>query len=225
MPIPDVAFGFDIDPDWGNAIRDATVPTGAVVMWTSSTPPDNWLLCDGSTASRSVYSDLFDVIGVAFGVGDGSTTFNLPDMRARFPLGYKVSDPDADPLAGTGGAAAITLTATELPAHDHGGATGGQSADHTHDDAGHTHNLGGLGNNDFAGRDSGSTIGLVVSAVADSIDSTLDDEGVTFTNLDDDFADIQGASVDHTHTIASAGTGSPYSNMPPFLVLNFVIKT
>lgn len=226
MPlIPDVADGFPIETDWGNAVRDATVPVGGIILWTTGTAPAGFLLCDGGTASRSVYSDLFNVVGTTFGVGDGSTTFNVPDMRARFPLGYKSGDPDADPFGGTGGEAAHTLLLSEVPFHDHGTDTGGQSDSHIHVDAGHTHNLGGLGNNDFAGRDSGSTIGLVVLAVADSIDATLDDEGVTFTNLDNDYADLGTESVDHTHSIGGAGGGDPFPSMPPFLVLSFIIKT
>ena len=52
---------------------------GSVKAWTANTPPDGWLICDGSEASRTVYSRLFSVIGVIYGPGGGSTTFNLPN--------------------------------------------------------------------------------------------------------------------------------------------------
>lgn len=79
------------------------VPTGAVVMFGGTAAPSGYLLCDGSAVSRSTYSALFAVIGTAYGVGDGSTTFNLPNMQQRFPLGKAASGTGAT-LGGTGGA-------------------------------------------------------------------------------------------------------------------------
>lgn len=226
MPfIPDVADDDPIEADYHNALRDATVPVGAVLAFAGAAAPTGFLLCDGSTASRSVYADLFDVIGTAFGAGDLTTTFNVPDLRARVPLGYKAADPDAGTLGGVGGEAAHTLLLAELPSHDHGGATGGQSATHNHDDAGHTHQLGGLGSTDFAGKYGASTECLVDKTIADGIDADLDADGVTFTNLDNDYADIGDASGDHTHTIAAAGGGDPLALLPPFVTLNYIIKT
>src|SRR5690606_25683019 len=67
-----------------------------------TTAPDDWLLCDGSAVSRSEYPRLFAVIGTAFGAGDGSTTFNLPDLQQRFPLGKGSSGTDSQ-LGETGG--------------------------------------------------------------------------------------------------------------------------
>jgi microcystin-dependent protein len=63
------------------------VPTGGMVMWGTASAPSGYLLCNGSAVSRSTYSALFAVVGTAFGSGDGSTTFNLPDFRDRFPVG------------------------------------------------------------------------------------------------------------------------------------------
>lgn len=67
------------------------IPIGTVLPNASSIVPEKWLLCDGSEVSRETYSDLFNAIGEIYGVGDGSTTFNLPDMRYRVPIG-EVSD-------------------------------------------------------------------------------------------------------------------------------------
>lgn len=63
-------------------VRGAFVPVGGAIIWTDSPadPPSGWLIADGSTVSRTVYADLFRLIGVSFGVGDGSTTFNLPNL-------------------------------------------------------------------------------------------------------------------------------------------------
>lgn len=55
------------------------IPVGTVVSYTQNTAPSGWLLCDGSAVSRSLYSDLFNVIGTSYGSGDGSSTFNVPD--------------------------------------------------------------------------------------------------------------------------------------------------
>lgn len=63
------------------------VPTGSVVAYGASTAPTGWLLCDGTAVSRSTYATLFGIVGTTFGSGNGSTTFNVPDLRSRFILG------------------------------------------------------------------------------------------------------------------------------------------
>jgi len=77
-------------------------PVGSIIMWTLATPPTNWLLCNGAAISRVGYQTLFQTIGTTYGVGDGSTTFNLPDLRQRFPLGLAAAG-TGSVLAGTGG--------------------------------------------------------------------------------------------------------------------------
>lgn len=63
------------------------VPIGVVLPYAGASAPTGFLLCDGSAVSRTTYSALFAIISTTFGVGDGSTTFNLPDMRSRMPIG------------------------------------------------------------------------------------------------------------------------------------------
>lgn len=63
-------------------------PSGMVVAFAGDTAPFGWLVCDGSTVSRKAYSDLFAVLGTAYGAGDGVNTFVLPDLRGRFVLGW-----------------------------------------------------------------------------------------------------------------------------------------
>lgn len=77
--------------------------------------PEGYLMCDGSAVSRTTYATLFGVIGTAFGAGDGSSTFNLPDLGGRVPLGVSQSHA----LGTTGGSETVTLTESELPAHVH----------------------------------------------------------------------------------------------------------
>ena len=76
---------------------------GTIIQYGSNTIPDGWLLCDGSAVSRTTYTELFDVIGTTFGAGNGSTTFNLPDLRGRIGVGKDSNDTDFDTLGETGG--------------------------------------------------------------------------------------------------------------------------
>lgn len=70
-----------------NNTGSVDTPAGVVSMYISGTPPSGWLICDGSAISRSTYAVLFAIIGTTYGTGDGSTTFNLPDIRGRVPVG------------------------------------------------------------------------------------------------------------------------------------------
>ncbi len=115
-----------LDNDWLN--DGPPVPIGSLLLWTTDTAPANYLLCDGSAVSRSTYATLFAVISTTYGVGDGSTTFNLPDLRGRLPLGQDdmggasanvVTHANADTLGGTEGSETHTLVTAELPAHTH----------------------------------------------------------------------------------------------------------
>ncbi len=72
------------DGSWGTPPVGAT---GTVTMFAGASAPADWLLCDGSAVSRTTYSALFAVTSTTFGIGDGSTTFNLPDLRSRIPVG------------------------------------------------------------------------------------------------------------------------------------------
>lgn len=96
-------------------------PTGVVRAFGTATIPGGWLLCDGSAVSRTTYARLFGVIGTKFGSGDGTTTFNLPSMDNHFIIGQDEEDADFDTVGETGGAATVTLTEANLPAHTHGG--------------------------------------------------------------------------------------------------------
>ena len=82
---------------------------GAIKPWTKTTAPDGYLLCDGSAVSRTTYADLFDVISTTYGAGDGSTTFNVPQLQGKMPQGY---DGNTYNLAGTGGANTVTVAVT-----------------------------------------------------------------------------------------------------------------
>lgn len=81
---------------------------------------EGYLWCDGAAVSRTEYADLFAEIGTKFGAGDGSSTFNVPDMRGRVAVGAGQGSALTDrPLASIGGAETHTLSEAELPTHDH----------------------------------------------------------------------------------------------------------
>lgn len=94
---------------------------GFIIQYATTTSPSGWLLCDGSAVSRTTYSALFSVVGTTYGVGNGSTTFNVPDLRGRVAVGYgQGSGLTNRTMANTGGAETHTLTTTEMPSHNHG---------------------------------------------------------------------------------------------------------
>ena len=80
-----------------------SLPAGVVQSYAGLSAPSGYLMCDGAAVSRTTYSALFSVIGVTYGAGDGSTTFNLPDLRQRFVL-TKAASGTGSVLATTGGA-------------------------------------------------------------------------------------------------------------------------
>lgn len=126
--------------DWNNlvtniiALKDAIdnapsgVPVGTIQTYAGATAPEGWLLAYGQEVSRTTYADLFAAIGETYGVGDGSTTFKLPDARGRVLVGKdnmggvsanRVVAAAGDTLGGSGGAEKHTLTIDEIPSHTH----------------------------------------------------------------------------------------------------------
>lgn len=88
---------------------------GEIIPYAGTTPPEKFLLCDGSAVSRSLYPELFSVIGTTYGSGDDSSTFNLPNLSGNVAVGASASH-----VIGTvGGQASVTLTSSEIPSHSH----------------------------------------------------------------------------------------------------------
>ena len=104
----------------------SVVPVGALFAWSTATAPTGYLLCYGQAVSRSTYSGLFAVVSTLYGVGDGATTFNLPDLRGRVVAALdNMGGSDAGRLSlantiGTAGGEQLhTMTEAELYAHTH----------------------------------------------------------------------------------------------------------
>lgn len=179
-----------------------TTPTGAISMFAGSSAPTDWLLCDGSAVSRTTYSGLFTVLSTTYGSGDGSTTFNLPDLKGKVPVGYNSADTSFDALGETGGAKTHTLTVAEMPSHTHT-----QNA-HTHTQNAHGHrarydNICASG----TAIDGGMSTGTQWKAANTWIEnSTATNQNTTATNQ-------------------NTGGGGAHNNLQPYIVLNYIIKT
>ncbi len=121
-------FYFYDGTSWDRMLKESRdpVPTGAIFSFPIATAPAGYLVCDGSAVSRATYADLFALIGVTYGNGNGSTTFNLPDYRGKFLRGFDDGagiDPDAasrtDRGDGTIGDAVGTLQSDDMGSHLH----------------------------------------------------------------------------------------------------------
>ena len=100
------------------------VPAGAIMAFAEGSTPDGWLYCDGSEVNRTgTYADLFALVGETYGNGNGSTTFNLPDLRGQTVVGEGTGDGlTARTLAATGGEENHVISVAEMAAHSHGAA-------------------------------------------------------------------------------------------------------
>jgi len=108
------------------------LPPGVLMPFAGVAPPAGWLVADGSAVSRADYPQLFAAIGITYGAGNGSTTFNLPDMRGRAPIGAGVGPGlTARSLGQTPGAETVTLARANLPNVGIGGTTS-SAGNHSH---------------------------------------------------------------------------------------------
>ncbi len=126
-------WGADVNANWTsieNAIN-ALVPIGAVFDYAGpASVPAGFLLCDGSAVSRTTYAALFTVLGTTWGVGDGSSTFNLPDLRRRVTVGTGGAGTGilGNTVGSIGGAETVILSGSHLPPHTHSAWDGSQFA-------------------------------------------------------------------------------------------------
>lgn len=202
-----------------NAIVALTFPSGVILPYGGSGAPDaNWLLCYGQAVNRTTYSTLFTAIGTTYGVGDGATTFNLPDLRGRVVAGKDdmggsaasritnaVSGFDGTSLGAAGGSQSHTLITAEMPSHTHT-----QDAhNHAITDAGHTHKL----INATGSGTSGNHVSVGATSVnpdSGTLDMTTDVTGITINNA--------------TATNQNTGGDGAHRNVQPTMILNYIIK-
>lgn len=199
-------------------------PVGYVSSYAGSTAPVGFLLCDGSAVSRADYDALFNVIGETYGPGDGSTTFNVPNLKGRVVVCEDGADTDFDTLGETGGSKTHTLTIPEMPSHNHNGLT--QSAGtHTHaiTDPGHIHTITDPGHSHSGVPNQSSTaLNGASNNTGNGANTGTSTTGITINNNTTGITN-QNAGA-HQHIIDSQGGDQPHNNLQPYIVLNYLIK-
>ena len=135
-------------------------PIGSMLLWSTSTAPSGFLLCNGQAVSRTAFAPLFAVIGTTWGIGDNSTTFNVPNTAGRVVRGVNGTYTQAL----TGGAESVTLAANQLPNHAHTITDPGHTHPAVFQGTGYTASDGGNGNRaDFPGATSSSVTGITIN--------------------------------------------------------------
>lgn len=123
IPIVDVSDGetkkIQAKRVGAGGIAGDTVPIGTIMPYSGNEEPVNWITCDGRELNRFKYEDLFAIIGTTYGEGDGSTTFNIPNLKGKIPVGFDSEDGDFNAVGKTGGEKTHNLTINEMPAHNH----------------------------------------------------------------------------------------------------------
>ena len=232
--------GYSLTTDGTNAswAAAAMVPPGTVVPFAGSTAPAGWLLCDGSAVNRTTYSALYAVTSTIYGTGNGSTTFNIPDLRGRTVFGKDNMGGTAASrltttyglngltLGGAGGAQSKTLATTELPAHTHTLTLSGTTASagaHTHDyqDAYYAEAGGG------AGVGGSSIFGMGSPSDYDNnfrFRTSSNGYSASASNIATSSAGSHTHTVSLTGTTDSMGDGGAFGMVNPGIVLNYIIK-
>jgi len=192
-----------------NAI-DSFAPIGTLLSFAGSSAPSGWLIADGSAVSRTTYSALFAVCGTTYGAGNGTTTFNLPNLQNRVPVGSGGSYS----RGGTGGASTVTLTTAQLPSHDHGSV-----ADHSHSMSGTADSVGDHSHTVNAA--SSGAVGVVANGATSyaQVNSTSTGGAGGHSHT---LSGSIGSGGGHTHS--SVGSGSSHENMQPYLALPYIIR-
>jgi len=177
------------------------IPTATVVPWTDSSVPTGFLECNGSAVSRSTYSALFAVIGTTYGAGNGSTTFNLPDLQDEVVVGKS----GTKALASTGGANTVASSGSVSGTIGDTALTIAQLPAHTHNPVTITSSVPGSDNPTGSG-------GLETATVTPGSNLT----GTTSST---------GSGDTHTHSFSGTFSGSATSVVQPYLALIYIIKT
>ena len=198
------------------SFTNRNVPVGVVVSFGFGTLPEGYLDCNGAAVSRTTYKALFDTIGTAFGVGDGSTTFNVPDMRGIFPRGT------GRPLVGGVTYDGSTLGTKVKDKTNNTGlsasTTSSNSASVSSNNDSHTHSF--------------SDRYLSAPLQRSYLDSTGDPVAVSYTNSEvGRTTGNPNVSLNHTHSVAtntvsstSTLSSSQSETVPGYLTVKYGIK-
>lgn len=194
-------------------------PAGSVIMWggSSNTVPTGWLWCNGAAVSRTTYAALFAAVGTNFGSGNGTTTFNLPDYRAKYPRGAGNSLSSTGTPGTTGGQTDITIDNANLPIHSH-------SFNHNHagvftsgGDNNHTHTMPVVNMNLLNGSNTINALagGTTSATIGNKASSGQSAGHVHVANVDPYTGNTGGAG---------ASVPDPINVEPEYVSINYIIK-
>lgn len=195
---------------------------GSIHMFGGSTAPEGFLICDGSPVSRATYSDLFDVIGTDYGAGDGSSTFNLPDLSGRVVIGAS----SGYLLASTGGEETHTLTVSEIPTHGHTIPSHGHTSTikattpelvHSITQPAFTYSQASGKNATGGGTGGSCSTGTTSTNATRSANLAVSNHTATACTKSGSVTDCAAFNSN------SSGTGVAHENMQPYVTLNFII--
>jgi microcystin-dependent protein len=197
--------------------------SGSIVMFAGSVAPEGWLLCDGSAVSRETYASLYSVIGDSYGSGDGSTTFNLPDLTGRVLIGSSSSHP----AASRGGEENHGLILNELsehshsvPQHGHGNSFTASTPILSHSITQAEFTYAGQGNTQNT--DKSTTSKRHFSGVT-STNATRSTDVAVSNHPSTDCAMSGSVNECQAFDTGYAGLGDQHSNMQPYITLNYII--
>lgn len=216
----------------------SSMPVGSSMGGYWSTVPSGYLLEDGSAVSRTLYANLFAVIGTTFGSGDGSTTFNLPDSRGRTTVNKSATDTEFDTLGEKTGSKTETLTIAQIPSHTHiqNAHTHIQNPHthsvydpgHTHSQNAHNHEIRNTQNGDFAGMAGSNQGGWgIANEGNNSIFQYVLNPNTATNNPAYTGVTLVAAVATNQPTTAtnqSTGGGGSHNNIMPSIVKKYVIK-
>ena len=199
------------------------LPSGMISPFAGSTAPSGWLLSDGAAVSRTTYADLFTAIGTAYGVGNGSTTFNLPDLRGRVVAaldnmgGTDASRLDlANTLGTTAGTQTHTLTTAEMPVHTHVQDYHNHTQNsHNHTQNAHSHAFA----SSLKGTYNGVNQDVNYAGGGNYLSNQNNTSNATPTNIA-----ATATNIATTATNQNAGSGGAHNNMQPTILMNYIIK-
>jgi len=203
------------DFDGANLTGIEGIPTATIVPWSSASVPSGFLECDGAAVSRTTYADLFAIVGTTYGAGDGSTTFNVPDLQDNVAVGKS----NNKALASTGGANTVANsgnvgTNTNINVT---GNVGGSTANATLSSAqlaSHSHSYSPR----TGGSQSPNNVGSGLSTTNANTGNTGSGQGHSH-NISANFSGSGNASS------TSNFTGSSNSVLQPYLTVIYIIKT
>jgi len=202
------------------------IPTGAIFDYAGVTEPAGWLFCFGQAVSRAAYAGLFAVISTRYGVGDGTTTFNIPDDRGRVTVGWSDIDFDFNDVGNNGGEKTHTLITSEIPSHNHGQDSHNHGQDsHNHGQNSHNHSQNSHLHQIIAANDGGA--GVARATIAPSGTPNTNTSATTATNIATTATNIAATATNiaATATNQAEGGGGAHNNLQPYLVHTRIIKT